>query len=193
MPEGMEWTSIPEGILEDCSQLVKANSIEGNKKNNITIIYTPHANVKKTGDMAVGTVMFHNDRLVKRFHVKERKNEIVNRLNKTKEVRAVDFEAERQERERAVGRKKKEHALQQVRVLWLTISKRRHWKPNACTKNRPRREITQNVRSRMLITVFSEEAIAEEQRAKERRARIRAAQKTQGEEDGAYESDDSFM
>jgi len=46
MPEGMEWTSIPEGILEDCSQLVKANSIEGNKKNNITIIYTPHANVK---------------------------------------------------------------------------------------------------------------------------------------------------
>lgn len=193
MPEGMEWTSIPEGILEDCSQLVKANSIEGNKKNNITIIYTPHANVKKTGDMAVGTVMFHNDRLVKRFHVKERKNEIVNRLNKTKEVRAVDFEAERQERERAVGRKKKEHALQQVRVLWLTISKRRRWKPKACTKNRPRREITQNVRSRMLITVFSEEAIAEEQRAKERRARIRAAQKTQGEADEAYESDDSFM
>ena len=177
MPEGMEWTSIPEGVLEDCSQLVKANSIEGNKKNNITIIYTPHANVKKTGDMAVGTVMFHNDRLVKRFHVKERKNEIVNRLNKTKEVRVVDFEAERQERERAVGRKKKEHALQQVRVSWLTISKRRRWKPNACTKNRPRREITQNVRSRMLITVFSEEAIAEEQRAKERRARIRAAQK----------------
>ena len=193
MPEGMEWTSIPEGILEDCSQLVKANSIEGNKKNNITIIYTPHANVKKTGDMAVGTVMFHNDRLVKRFHVKERKNEIVNRLNKTKEVRAVDFEAERQERERALGRKKKEHALLQVREVKLTISKRKRWRPNACTKNRPRREITRNVRSRMLITVFSEEAIAEEQRAKERRARIRAAQKTQGEEDEAYESDDSFM
>ena len=45
----------------------------------------------------------------------------------------------------------------------------------------------------MLITVFSEEAIAEEQRAKERRARIRAAQKAQGEADEAYESDDSFM
>ena len=45
----------------------------------------------------------------------------------------------------------------------------------------------------MLITVITEEAIAEEQRAKERRARIRAAQKTQEEEDGAYESDDSFM
>lgn len=45
----------------------------------------------------------------------------------------------------------------------------------------------------MLITVFSEEAIAEEQRAKERRARIRAAQKAPREEDEAYESDDSFM
>lgn len=46
MPEGMEWTAIPDALLEECSQLVKANSIEGNKKNNITIIYTPHANVK---------------------------------------------------------------------------------------------------------------------------------------------------
>lgn len=46
MPEGMEWTAIPDALLEDCSQLVKANSIEGNKKNNVTIIYTPHANVK---------------------------------------------------------------------------------------------------------------------------------------------------
>lgn len=193
MPEGMEWTSIPEGILEDCSQLVKANSIEGNKKNNITIIYTPHSNVKKTGDMAVGSVMFHNDRLVKRFHVKERKNEIVNRLNKTKEVRAVDFDAERQERERAIGRKKKEHALLQVGVSLLTISKRKRWKPNACTKNRPKREITPNVRTSVLTAVFSEEAIAEEQRAKQRRARIRAAQKAEENEDGVYESDDSFM
>lgn len=62
MPEGMVWTSIPEALLEDCAQLVKANSIEGmcpcllfffctsyktgNKKNNLTIIYTPHGNVK---------------------------------------------------------------------------------------------------------------------------------------------------
>lgn len=123
MPEGMEWTAIPEALVEDCAQLVKAHSIEGNKKNNITVIYTPHANIKvrttcspqKTGDMAVGAVSFHNDKRVKRFYVKERKNDIINRLNKTKEERDVDFEVERQERERAEGRKKKEHALQQVR------------------------------------------------------------------------------
>ena len=29
MPEGMEWESIPEALLIDCAQLVKANSIEG--------------------------------------------------------------------------------------------------------------------------------------------------------------------
>lgn len=29
MPEGMEWESIPEPLLIDCAQLVKANSIEG--------------------------------------------------------------------------------------------------------------------------------------------------------------------
>lgn len=29
MPEGMSWESIPEALLTDCAQLVKANSIEG--------------------------------------------------------------------------------------------------------------------------------------------------------------------
>lgn len=42
--------------LDDCCQLVKANSIEGNKMNNIGIVYTMWSNLKKTGDMAVGQV-----------------------------------------------------------------------------------------------------------------------------------------
>ena len=29
MPEGMTWDAIPEPLLIDCAQLVKANSIEG--------------------------------------------------------------------------------------------------------------------------------------------------------------------
>jgi hypothetical protein len=37
----------------------------GNKKDNITIIYTPWSNVKKTGDMATGSVSFHNERVVR--------------------------------------------------------------------------------------------------------------------------------
>jgi len=29
MPEGMSWENIPQALLTDCAQLVKANSIEG--------------------------------------------------------------------------------------------------------------------------------------------------------------------
>ncbi|KAF8158440.1 cytoplasmic protein [Crassisporium funariophilum] len=104
MTEGMVWESIPTALLADCAQLVKANSIEGNKKDDLTVIYTPAANLKKTGDMAVGQVSFHNDKKVKRVHVAKRENVIVNRLNKTKEERVVDHEQER------VDRVKKENA-----------------------------------------------------------------------------------
>lgn len=65
LPPNTTWESIPGKLLDDLSQLVKANSIEGNKRDNITIIYTPWRNVKKTGDMAIGSVMFHNDQKVR--------------------------------------------------------------------------------------------------------------------------------
>ncbi|KAH8982043.1 cytoplasmic protein [Lactarius hatsudake] len=98
LPESIpSWEAIPEELLVDCAQLVKANSIEGNKRNDLTIIYTPGDNLKKTGDMAVGQVSFHNDKRV-RLHVPKRENAIVNRLNKTKVERVVDHEAERIER-----------------------------------------------------------------------------------------------
>lgn len=114
------WEAIPEPLLNDCSQLVKANSIEGSKKSNLTIIYTPWSNVKKTGDMAVGAVTFFNDRKVRRFHVKEKDNAVVNRLNKTKREVQVDHEAERQERLRQEGRAKKAKAIEDVSPASLT-------------------------------------------------------------------------
>lgn len=63
MPDNVVWESIPEALLADCAQLVKANSIEGtlanfpvrdhpsiggtgNKKDSLTIIYTPGDNLK---------------------------------------------------------------------------------------------------------------------------------------------------
>ncbi|EJD53472.1 DUF814-domain-containing protein [Auricularia subglabra TFB-10046 SS5] len=114
-PSIPSWENIPKDVLVDCAQLVKANSIEGNKKDNLTIIYTPADNLKKTGDMATGQVSFHNDKRVKRVHVETRVNAIVNRLNKTKTERVVDHEAERvdrlkteaAERRRAAAEKKK--------------------------------------------------------------------------------------
>ncbi|KAI6107673.1 cytoplasmic protein [Pisolithus croceorrhizus] len=110
MPDGMNWEAIPQAVLVDCAQLVKANSIEGNKKDNITVIYTPADNLKKQGDMAVGQVAFHNDKRV--VHVAKRENPIVNRLNKTKVEKQVDHEQERIERVKKENAEKRAQAAQ---------------------------------------------------------------------------------
>ncbi|KAI9322686.1 hypothetical protein BX666DRAFT_2017202 [Dichotomocladium elegans] len=102
---GQTWDDIPEEVVEDCAQLVKANSIEGNKRNNITVIYTPWSNLKKTPGMETGQVTFFNHKKVRRVHVERRINEIVNRLNKTKQERQVDLMAEKIQRDK-IDRKK---------------------------------------------------------------------------------------
>ena len=85
--QGQTIDDIPADLLADCVQLVKANSIEGlllsaqndyackyhrlltgapgNKKNNIHVVYTPWANLKKTGSMDVGQVSYHHPKQVK--------------------------------------------------------------------------------------------------------------------------------
>ncbi|EJC98373.1 cytoplasmic protein [Fomitiporia mediterranea MF3/22] len=91
LPESVpSWEGIPQAVLDDAAQLVKANSIEGNKKDNQTIIYTPASNLKKTGDMAVGQVSFHSDKKVSTFR---RSSNIVldrwRRIRRSNEVRVV--------------------------------------------------------------------------------------------------------
>ncbi|EPQ26295.1 uncharacterized protein PFL1_06230 [Pseudozyma flocculosa PF-1] len=167
-----DWESIPEPLLVDCSQLVKANSIQGNKKNNLTIIYTPWSNVKKTGDMATGSVVFHNDRKVRRFHVKERDTTILNRLAKTKVERDVDHEAERQQRLKDEGREKKKKAIEEKAAA------------NELTRQR-QKEAEERDYSRL----FSEEAMAESRR----KAGKRSPKADEGADDDGLESDDSFM
>jgi hypothetical protein len=49
-------SDISPETLDDCIQLVKANSITGNKTNNIDVVYTPWSNLKKTASMEVGQV-----------------------------------------------------------------------------------------------------------------------------------------
>ncbi|KAF8725516.1 hypothetical protein HU200_020046 [Digitaria exilis] len=94
--KGQTMDDMSEGLLEDCAQLVKANSIQGNKINNIDVVYTPWYNLKKTPSMDVGQVGFHNSKLVRTIKVEKRINEIVNRLNKTKVERKPDLKAERE-------------------------------------------------------------------------------------------------
>ncbi|KAJ7520710.1 hypothetical protein O6H91_19G019000 [Diphasiastrum complanatum] len=62
--KGQTIDSITSELLEDCAQLVKANSIQGNKLNNIDVVYTPWLNLKKTPAMDVGQVGFQNPRLL---------------------------------------------------------------------------------------------------------------------------------
>ncbi|CAA0838360.1 Unknown protein [Striga hermonthica] len=96
LQKGQTIDDIPEGVLEDCAQLVKANSIQGNKANNIDVVYTPWQNLKKTPSMDVGQVGFHTSKTVRTVRVEKRINEIVNRLNKTKVERHPDLKAERE-------------------------------------------------------------------------------------------------
>ncbi|KAH6790888.1 coiled-coil protein [Perilla frutescens var. frutescens] len=96
LPKGQIIDDIPEGVLEDCAQLVKANSIQGNKVNNVNVVYTPWQNLKKTASMDVGQVGFYNQKTVRTVRVEKRLNEIVNRLNKTKVERKPDLQAERE-------------------------------------------------------------------------------------------------
>ncbi|CAH0025229.1 unnamed protein product [Clonostachys rhizophaga] len=113
MRDGQEWDKLPQELLVDLAQLTKANSIEGNKKDNITIIYTPWANLKKDGSMDVGQVSFKDQRQVKRILVVQRENPIVNRLNKTKVEKKPDFKQEKDDRLREL--RKRDQAAQLIR------------------------------------------------------------------------------
>ncbi|GAC73704.1 predicted coiled-coil protein [Moesziomyces antarcticus T-34] len=181
LPPNIEsWETIPEALVNDCSQLVKANSIEGNKKANITIIYTPWSNIKKTGDMAVGAVTFFNDRKVKRFHIKEKDNSIVNRLNKTKKEVQVDHEAERQERLRDEGRVKKAKAIEDKKAQQAEQKRRK-----------------EEAEARDYSKLYSAEAMEEERRRKEERRLAKLDGNASGsgddDQDDGMDSDDSFM
>ena len=70
---------ISEALIQDCCQLVKANSIQGNKMNNVDIVYTMWSNLKKTADMDVGQIGFYKNKDVKKVRIEKRVNDIVNR------------------------------------------------------------------------------------------------------------------
>lgn len=115
---------IPASLIDDCAQLVKANSISGNKLNNIEIVYTMWTNLKKTGDMDVGQVGFKCNRDVRKVRVERRCNEIVNRLTKTKRQCQLDFRAEREDRDRR-ERDEQKARLREQRIADAAETERR--------------------------------------------------------------------
>ncbi|XP_062101708.1 uncharacterized protein LOC133807405 [Humulus lupulus] len=113
--KGQTIDDISEGLLEDCAQLVKANSIQGNKVNNIEVVYTPWSNLKKTPSMDIGQVGFYNSKMVRSVRVEKRINEIVNRLNRTKVERTPDLKAEREAVNAAERAERKLHLREKKR------------------------------------------------------------------------------
>ena len=58
---------LSKDVIIDCAQLVKANSITGNKMNDVDVVYTMWNNLKKTADMDVGQIGFHSNKAVKKI------------------------------------------------------------------------------------------------------------------------------
>ncbi|OZC10898.1 hypothetical protein X798_02042 [Onchocerca flexuosa] len=89
LPSGQTIDDMPETLVEDCAQLVKANSIQGNKMNNIDVVYTPWENLKKAGNMDIGQIGFKDEKKVKK---KEKQREL-------KEAEKAEMERREIERE----------------------------------------------------------------------------------------------
>lgn len=108
MKPGMTLDDINDELLLECASLVKANSIQGCKKNSVYVVYTRWKNLKKTSSMVDGQVGFHRPDNVRRMSV-EKNNSIVNALNKTKTEKYPDLYKEQQDRLREIHNEKKEH------------------------------------------------------------------------------------
>lgn len=121
---GQTIDDIPSTVLEDAAQLVKANSIDGNKINDVDVIYTMWSNLKKTQGMGVGQVGFHREKDVRKIRVAKRINTIVNRLTKTKRSEQVNLRAEREERDR-LEREDKKKILREQKEREKAEEKRR--------------------------------------------------------------------
>ncbi|KAL4835591.1 hypothetical protein H8958_001004 [Nasalis larvatus] len=98
----------------DCAHLVKANSIQGCKMNNINVVYMPWSNLKKTADVYVGQRVFHRQKDVKIVTMENKVNEILNRLEKSKVEQFPDLAAEKERRD-CEERNEKEAQIQEMK------------------------------------------------------------------------------
>jgi hypothetical protein len=108
LPHGKTLDDISPQLLEECCQLVKQNSIQGCKQNNVDIVYTKWSNLKKTADMVTGQIGFHEPKAVRKFKVEKKKSEILNRINKTKREEYPDLAAEREQYDKEMAKIKKQ-------------------------------------------------------------------------------------
>lgn len=125
LQKGEKIEDIPKEVLMDCAHLVKANSIQGCKMNNVNVVYTPWSNLKKTADMDVGQIGFHRQKDVKIVTVEKKVNEILNRLEKTKLEKFPDLAAEKEGRDREERNEKKAQIQEMKRKEKEEMKKKR--------------------------------------------------------------------
>eukprot|EP00300_Choanocystis_sp_HF-7_P037350 c53451_g1_i1.p1 GENE.c53451_g1_i1~~c53451_g1_i1.p1 ORF type:complete len:210 (+),score=58.89 c53451_g1_i1:47-676(+) len=116
MPRGMTMDQLPENVVKDACQLVKANSIEGCKKDFVSVVYTPWHNLKKTPGMDVGQVGFKNDNEVRNARRVEKDNEIVKRLKRTRTEVVPNLPEEKQARDDQEKEIKRQIAIENKRL-----------------------------------------------------------------------------
>ncbi|SCW00729.1 LAFE_0C10660g1_1 [Lachancea fermentati] len=80
---------VPRLVINDCLQLCKSKSIQGNKLAQCAIIVTPWHNLRKSGYMKPGEVSFKSTKRVQRMECHARENKILNRLDKTR-IEVID-------------------------------------------------------------------------------------------------------
>mmetsp|Transcript_15461 Transcript_15461/g.13992 ORF Transcript_15461/g.13992 Transcript_15461/m.13992 type:complete len:214 (+) Transcript_15461:19-660(+) len=86
-------------LIEECTQLVKANSIEGCKLKEVYVVYTRWKNLNKTSSMEIGAIGYHDQKKVRRVKV-IKNNAIVNKINRTREERHPDLSVIQQDNQR---------------------------------------------------------------------------------------------
>lgn len=75
---------VPAEVVNDCLQLCKSKSIQGNKLSECDIVITPWTNLRKSRFMKPGEVGFKSTRLCKKKTCYSRDNKVLNRLDKTR-------------------------------------------------------------------------------------------------------------
>jgi len=114
LPKGCTIETIPGDVVTDCAQLCKANSIEGNKLNDVKVVYTAWTNLKKTQGMDAGQVGFHDRKQVKSIIISKKDNTILNRIKKTRIDKPTEIMKEMREKRDQAERKKEKRRKQKL-------------------------------------------------------------------------------
>ncbi|VEL18215.1 unnamed protein product [Protopolystoma xenopodis] len=115
--DGESLDDVPETVIQDCAQLVKANSIQGSKQNDVDVVYTMWSNLRKLNHMAVGQVGFHDNHQVRKLCVERRIGETIKRLDKTRQVvEKPDLRVEREARDKRIRDRERQVQIARQRV-----------------------------------------------------------------------------